>query len=78
MAEATAEAEESSAVAIRAEIAGNLLELIETGEGRLRAILDLIAGAQHSVKMLMYMFNPDRVGERCATLWSRPRSAEWR
>lgn len=64
MAEATAEAEESSAVAIRAEVAGNLLEVIETGEGRLRAILDLIGGAQHSVKLLFYMFNPDRVGER--------------
>ncbi len=51
-------------VAIRAEVAGNLLEVIETGEGRLRAILDLIAGAQHSIKLLFYMFNPDRVGER--------------
>jgi cardiolipin synthase len=49
---------------IRAEIAGNLLEVIESGEARLRAILDLIAGAQHSVKLLFYMFNPDRVGER--------------
>lgn len=38
--------------------------MIETGEGRLRAILDLIGGAQHSVKLLFYMFNPDRVGER--------------
>jgi len=63
MAEATAQAEESSAVAIRAEVAGNLLEVIETGEGRLRAILELIGGAQHSVKLLFYMFNPDRVGE---------------
>ena len=51
-------------VAIRAEVAGNLLEVIETGEGRLRAILDLIDGAQSSVKLLFYMFNPDRVGER--------------
>jgi cardiolipin synthase A/B len=51
-------------VAIRAEVAGNLLEVIETGEGRLRAILDLIVGAQHSIKLLFYMFNPDRVGER--------------
>jgi cardiolipin synthase len=49
---------------IRAEIAGNRLEVIETGEGRLRAILELIAGAQRSVKILMYMFNPDRTGER--------------
>src|SRR4051795_9903714 len=49
---------------IRAEVAGNLLEVIETGEGRLRAILDLIGGAQHSVKLLFYMFSPDGVGER--------------
>jgi cardiolipin synthase A/B len=47
---------------IRAEVAGNRLEVIETGEGRLRALLDLIAGAQHSFKMLMYMFNPDHAG----------------
>jgi cardiolipin synthase len=47
---------------IRAEVAGNLLEVIETGDGRLRALLDLIAGAQHSFKMLMYMFNPDHAG----------------
>jgi|tagenome__1003787_1003787.scaffolds.fasta_scaffold20982059_1 cardiolipin synthase len=50
--------------AIIAEVAGNRLEVIETGEGRLRAILDLIAGAQKSVKILMYMFNPDETGER--------------
>src|SRR5438270_4380296 len=49
---------------IRAEIAGNRLEVIETGAGRLQAILDLIAGAQHSIKILMYMFNPDGAGER--------------
>ena len=49
---------------IRAEIAGNRLELIETGEARLRLLLELIGGAQKSIKMLMYMFNPDRVGVR--------------
>jgi cardiolipin synthase len=47
---------------IRAEVAGNRLEVIETGGERLRALLDLIAGAQHSFKMLMYMFNPDHAG----------------
>jgi len=47
---------------IRAEINGNRLEVIETGEGRIRALLDLIAGAQSSFKMLMYMFNPDHAG----------------
>ena len=49
---------------IRATIAGNSLEVLETGEGRLRAILALIEGAQHSVKLLFYMFNADDVGER--------------
>jgi cardiolipin synthase A/B len=49
---------------IHAEIAGNRLDLIETGEERLRALLDLIEGARHSLKCLFYMFNPDRVGER--------------
>src|SRR3954454_7005294 len=49
---------------IRAEVAGNRLEVIETGEGRLGAILDLIAGAQHSIKILMYMFSPDQAGTR--------------
>src|SRR5215207_1113934 len=48
---------------IRAEIAGNALELLDTGSGRLRALLDLIEGAERSIKMLMYMFNPDRTGE---------------
>jgi cardiolipin synthase A/B len=47
---------------IRAEILGNRLELIESGAARLRGLLDHIAAAQHSIKMLMYMFNPDRVG----------------
>ncbi len=49
---------------ISAEIDGNRLELIESGEARLRAILDLIAGAEQSLKILFYMFNPDAVGER--------------
>jgi cardiolipin synthase len=49
---------------IRATIAGNELEVLETGESRLRAILALIEGAQRSVKLLFYMFNPDEVGER--------------
>lgn len=48
---------------IHAEIAGNRLELIERGEARLRLLLDLINGAEQCIKMLMYMFNPDRVGE---------------
>src|SRR5438477_2159758 len=49
---------------IRAEVAGNRLELAQAGEGRLPALLLLIRGAQRSVKILMYMFNPDEAGER--------------
>jgi cardiolipin synthase A/B len=48
---------------IRAEVAGNRLEVIESGGERLRTLLDLIAGAEKSLGLLMYMFNPDRVGE---------------
>ena len=49
---------------ITAEVAGNRLELLESGEARLRALLSLIAEARTSVKILMYMFDPDAVGER--------------
>src|SRR5215212_4005221 len=48
---------------ICAEIAGKRLELLETGAARLSALLGMIAGAQHSLKMLMYRFNPDHTGE---------------
>jgi cardiolipin synthase len=47
---------------IRAEIAGNRLELIDSGEERLRTLLELIEGAERSIKMLMYMFNADHAG----------------
>jgi cardiolipin synthase A/B len=49
---------------IRAEVAGNRLELIESGDARLRLLLELIGAARQSIKMLMYMFNADRVGEQ--------------
>jgi cardiolipin synthase len=49
---------------IVAEIAGNRVELIDSGAERLSLLLELIGGAQKSVKMLMYMFNPDPVGEQ--------------
>src|SRR5438309_11155842 len=49
---------------IRAEIARNRLELIESGDARLALLLELIGGARHSIKMLMYMFNADHAGER--------------
>jgi cardiolipin synthase len=48
---------------IRAEVAGNRLEVIESGHGRLKAVLDLIAGAKTSLHVLMYMFNADEAGD---------------
>ena len=48
---------------ICAEVAGNRLELIESGAERFKLLLQLIAGARSSVRMLMYMFNPDRDGD---------------
>jgi cardiolipin synthase A/B len=48
---------------IRAEIAGNRLELIESGVERFTMLLELIGEAQKSIKMLMYMFNPDKDGD---------------
>ena len=54
---------------IRAEIAGNRLELIESGEERFSMLLELIGGAEQSIKMLMYMFN---AGQAMAT-WSAMR-----
>ena len=44
---------------IRATVDGNRLELIETGAGRLEAILDLIRGAERSVRLLYYIFGTD-------------------
>jgi len=48
---------------IRAEIAGNRLELIESGIERFNMLLELMAAAESSIKMLMYMFNPDKDGD---------------
>jgi len=48
---------------IRAEVAGNRLEVIETGDARLNAILELIASATTSLNVLMYMFNADEAGD---------------
>ena len=48
---------------ITAEIAGNRLELIENGIDRFNMLLELIGGAESSIKMLMYMFNPDKDGD---------------
>ena len=48
---------------IRAEVAGNLLEALDTGARRFAALSELIEEAQHSLKILMYMFNSNRAGE---------------
>jgi cardiolipin synthase len=48
---------------IRTEVGGNILEVIETGEARLQAVLDLIGGAKTSLNVLMYMFNADAAGD---------------
>ena len=55
--------ETSARKPIRAEVAGNRLELIETGAERLSKVLELIGAAEKSLRILMYMFDPDRVGE---------------
>jgi len=48
---------------ICAQIAGNRLELIDSGVERFTMLLELIMGAETSIKMLMYMFNPDKDGD---------------
>ncbi|MFL6734193.1 MAG: phospholipase D-like domain-containing protein [Sphingomicrobium sp.] len=48
---------------IRATVDGNSLELIEGGEARLQAILELIRSARQSLRFLFYMFNSDAAGE---------------
>jgi cardiolipin synthase len=45
-------------------VEGNRLELIETGEGRMAALLDLIRGARTSIRLLFYIFNNDAAGAR--------------
>lgn len=47
---------------IRATVAGNRLELLQTGGERLKAILELIDGAKDNVRLLFYMFNTDETG----------------
>ena len=48
--------------ALSAEVGGNGLRLIPGGEARLATLLDLINGAQSSVRMLFYIFNADAAG----------------
>ena len=44
---------------IRATVDGNRLELIESGAGRMAAILGMIRGAERSVRLLYYIFGTD-------------------
>src|SRR5574338_936505 len=53
---------QTSAAPAAITVAGTRLQLIESGEARLRALLDLIASARESVRMQFYMFNPDWAG----------------
>ena len=47
---------------MEAMVGGNCLVVLETGESRLRGLLDLIAGARTSVRILFYIFNADWAG----------------
>ncbi len=44
-------------------VAGNRLTLLASGPRRLEALLDLIAGARRSLRMLYYIYADDRAGE---------------
>ncbi len=62
MADARQQTDARPRAPIRARVDGNRLELIESGAARLDLLLELIAGATASVKLLFYMFDPDPVG----------------
>lgn len=47
---------------VRGTVAGTRLELIESGRARLAALLELIRGAEHSVRILFYIFVGDASG----------------
>lgn len=49
---------------IQADIDGNALLVIESGEARMQAIIDLIAGAKERVRLLFYLFNNDDSGKK--------------
>lgn len=48
---------------IAAEVAGTRLEVLESGADRLRTLLQLVGEAEHSIRMLFYMFSADAAGE---------------
>lgn len=45
-------------------IAASRLQLLDTGPRRLDALLELIAGARHSLRLLYYIYSDDAVGVR--------------
>ncbi len=62
MSDPAIEASDVACQPVAALIGGNRLELITGGADRLAAILDLIATATHSVRLLFYMYVADRAG----------------
>lgn len=62
MADDAASAANPMETPMEATVGGNRLVVLDTGESRLRALLDLIAGAQTSVRVLFYIFNADWAG----------------
>ena len=62
MADDIASLDRNADTALEAVVGGNRLVVLETGEGRLRALLDLIAGARTNVRVLFYIFNADWAG----------------
>jgi cardiolipin synthase len=64
MAQDPAPARERRPQPIRATVAGTQLEALVGGEARLQAMLDLIQGAKHSIRLLFYIFNTDASGSR--------------
>lgn len=62
MADDIASLDRNAHSALEAVVGDNRLVVLETGEGRLRALLDLIAGARTNVRVLFYIFNADWAG----------------
>ncbi|WP_260482830.1 phospholipase D-like domain-containing protein [Sphingomicrobium flavum] len=61
---AEADAHPTHAPALRHEVAGNMLALYDSGEARLKLLLDEIEGARRSIRMLFYMFLDDECGSQ--------------
>ena len=62
MAEDRPAAVKNAPTPVRATVDGTRLELVETGRGRLEALLELIRGAERSVRLLFYIFVGDSAG----------------